>query len=68
MEIQKEILPSKIRINENVEMDISDVLFVKDWSEIGNLVSAEDFLEALDGIADEKDKDRYAKDREMDNR
>lgn len=53
MGIQKEILPSKIRINENVEIDISDVLFVKDWSEIGNLVSAEDFLEALDGIADE---------------
>lgn len=53
MEIQKEILPSKIRINENVKIDISDVLFVKDWSEIGNLVSAEDFLEALDGIADE---------------
>ena len=53
MEIQKEILLSKIRINENVEIDISDVLFVKDWSEIGNLVSAEDFREALDGIADE---------------
>lgn len=53
MEIQKEILLSKIRINENVEIDISDVLFVKDWSEIGNLVSAEDFWEALDGISDE---------------
>lgn len=44
---------SKIKINENVEIDVSDILFVKDWSEIGDLVSEEEFFEALGGTADE---------------
>lgn len=44
---------SKIRINENVEIDVNDVLFVKDWSEIGNLVSEEEFFEAIGGAEDE---------------
>lgn len=44
---------SKIRINENVEIDVNDVLFVKDWSEIGDLVSEEEFCDALGDTADE---------------
>ena len=53
---------SKIRINENVEIDIDDVLFVKDWNEIGNLVSEEDFTKALDGTVGEIiDKDKLCR-------
>lgn len=41
---------SKIRINENLEMNIQDVLIVNDFSELGEFVSSEEFCKSLDGM------------------
>jgi len=44
--------PEMIKISETCEMDINDMVIVNDWRELGELVSEEEFLDAL-GIKNE---------------
>ena len=45
---------SKIRINENLEMDINDMLVVNNLNELGEFVTSEEFCKSLDEIFDDK--------------